>query len=207
MDDLLQQIAQYGYPGLFAALVLGIAGLPIPDETLLVFCGYLISKGTMHIVFTWLTAFAGSCSGITVSYWIGRSAGHGFVHRYGRYVHFTEDRLLKVQSWFDRIGHWLLTIGYFIPGVRHFTAIVAGMSGLPYRSLALYAYPGALLWVSTFLTVGYVLGERWKQVFDAIHNEIVVAALVIVVIGGLSWRFASRRKARAAMENLNRPPG
>jgi membrane protein DedA with SNARE-associated domain len=196
MDDLLQKIAQYGYPGLFAALVLGIAGLPIPDETLLVFCGYLISKGAMHIVLTWLTAFAGSCSGITVSYWIGRSAGHGFVHRYGRYIHFTEDRLVKVQNWFDRIGHWLLTIGYFIPGVRHFTAIVAGMSGLPYRSLALYAYPGALLWVSTFLTIGYVLGEKWKQVFDAIHHEIVLAALVIVVVGGLAWRFASRRKAK-----------
>jgi membrane protein DedA with SNARE-associated domain len=194
MDDLLEKISQYGYPGLFAALVLGIAGLPIPDETLLVFCGFLSAKGTMHIALTWLTALCGSCCGITVSYWIGRSAGHGFVHRYGRYIHFTEDRLAQILNWFDRIGHWLLTIGYYIPGVRHFTALVAGMSGLPYKSFAAYAYPGALIWVSTFISLGYFLEDRWRQVFEGVHRNILIAVLIIAAVGWLVWRLISRRK-------------
>jgi membrane protein DedA with SNARE-associated domain len=195
MDPLLQKIAEYGYVGLFAALVFGIAGLPIPDETLLVFSGYLIARGSMHPLLTWITAAVGSMSGITVSYWIGRSAGYGFVHRYGRYIHFTEERLVYIHQWFDRVGHWLLTIGYYIPGVRHFTALVAGMSGMGFRSFAAYAYSGAMIWVSTFLTIGYVLGERWKQVFETLHREIVLVIVAGAAIAWLGWFLHSRRKS------------
>jgi membrane protein DedA with SNARE-associated domain len=194
MNDLLFKIAQYGYGGLFAALILGIIGLPIPDETILVFCGYLAAKGDMRLLFTWLTALAGSTGGITLSYWVGRSAGHEVIRRYGRYIHFTEDRLAQVLHWFDRMGRWLLTIGYYIPGVRHFTALVAGMSGLPYRSFALYAYPGALLWVSTFIGLGYILKERWEAVFHVIHRNITVAVILVVVIGLAVWLLRTRRK-------------
>jgi len=52
-------------------LILGIVGLPVPDETLLVFCGYLISTGKLGMTETYFAALAGSCCGITVSYFIG----------------------------------------------------------------------------------------------------------------------------------------
>jgi membrane protein DedA with SNARE-associated domain len=200
MDDLLQKISQYGYAGLFVALVLGIVGLPVPDETLLVFFGYLASRGSMHLGLTWLTALIGSTSGISVSYWIGRSAGYGFVHRYGRYIHFTEDRLSQILRWFDKIGHWLLTIGYYIPGVRHCTALVAGMSGMKYSSFATYAYPGALLWVSTFVSLGYFLGEKWKSAFGGVHRDIVIGAVAVAGIGWLVWTIVSRRKTAASAQ-------
>jgi membrane protein DedA with SNARE-associated domain len=194
MDQILEKIAHYGYPGLFAALVLGIAGLPIPDETLLVFCGYLVARGSMHPLLTWTTAVLGSMSGITVSYWIGRLAGYEAVHRFGRYVHLTEDRLLRVHQWFDRIGHWLLTIGYYIPGVRHFTALVAGMSGMSYRSFAAFAYSGALLWATTFLSIGYVLGDRWKEVFEGLHQQMLIVIVAGTLVFWLIWYIAGRRK-------------
>jgi membrane protein DedA with SNARE-associated domain len=198
MDDLLIKISQYGYPGLFAALMFGIVGLPIPDETLLVFFGYLVSKGTMHILLTWLTAVAGSVSGITSSYLIGRYAGLAFVHRYGRYIHLTEERLTRVHRWFDQIGHWLLTVGYFIPGVRHVTALVAGMSCMDYRSFALFAYPGAVIWVSTFLGIGYLVGDNWQKVLDSVHSDIMlIVVAVVVVIGGVwYWHWRRQRSRR-----------
>jgi membrane protein DedA with SNARE-associated domain len=198
MDDLLQKISQYGYPGLFIALILGIVGLPVPDETLLMFFGYLASRGSVHPGLTWLTALVGSMCGISGSYYIGRSAGYGFVHRYGRYVHFTEDKLARVLRWFDHIGHWLLTFGYFVPGVRHFTALVAGMSRVPYRSFALYAYPGALLWVTTFVGIGYYVGAHWKQAFEGIHRYILIAIIAAAVLGWVVWMVRSRRNAPAS---------
>jgi membrane protein DedA with SNARE-associated domain len=194
MDDLPAMISQYGYPGLFAALMFGIVGLPIPDETLLVFFGYLASKGSMHLGLTWVTAVAGSSCGITLSYLIGRYGGFAFVHRYGRYVHLSEDRMMRVQRWFDRVGHWLLTIGYFIPGVRHLTALVAGTSCISYKSFALFAYPGAVIWVTTFLGIGYLVGDKWEQVFSSTQNEITTAVVVLVLIAGGAWYWYSRRK-------------
>jgi len=194
MDIILNWISQYGYGGIFVLLALGIVGLPVPDETLLVFCGYLISKGRLHPLLGWLSAAGGSLSGISLSYLIGRTAGHGFVHRYGRYIHFTEDRLVQVNRWFNHLGHWLLTFGYFILGVRHFTALVAGMSQLRYRTFAAYAYPGGVLWVTTFLALGYYLGENWKIVIEVIHRYLALITVVVIAAGAIWWFRRSRAK-------------
>src|ERR1700722_17365471 len=158
MSHVFAWIAQYGYGAIFLLLTLGVVGLPVPDETLLVFCGYLISKGTMHAIPAWCCAWGGSWCGISLSYTIGRPLGVGVVTRYGKYLHITEERLNKVHHWFDRVGHWALFIGYYIAGLRHFTAIVAGMSKLRFPSFMAYAWSGGALWVTTFLTLGYFLG-------------------------------------------------
>ena len=175
-------IATYGYGVVFLALVGGIVGLPIPDETLLVYCGYLISRGTMHAVPAWCCALAGSWCGITLSYTIGRTLGLGFVHRFGKYVHITQQRLDVVHKWFDRIGHWALLVGYYIAGVRHFTAFVAGTSELRFVSFASFAWTGGVLWVSTFLTLGYYLGENWQRIFETIHHYIVYLSIGVILI-------------------------
>jgi len=95
----------------------------------------------------WLTAWAGAVSGITLSYYIGRTLGMGFIHKYGKYIHVTPEKMDKVRVWFDKLGHWVLVIGYYIAGVRHFSAMVAGTSGLTYPHFAVFAYGGALIWV------------------------------------------------------------
>lgn len=202
MDDILHWLSQFGYIGLFAALVFGIAGLPIPDETLLVFFGYLVSRGKMHPALTWLTALAGSMGGISLSYTIGRVVGYRFVHRYGRYVHLTDERLRQIQQWFDRIGHWLLTIGYFLPGIRHFTALVAGMSEMKFRSFALFAYPGAVLWITTFLALGYFLGDQWEVVFNHLHQQMTLVTIVLSVVAVAVWYWKKRRKQKSDRRSL-----
>jgi membrane protein DedA with SNARE-associated domain len=180
MESVFAWVATYGYVALFFLLVLGIVGLPIPDETLLVFSGYLISGGHLHPAGAFLTAMAGSWCGITLSYIIGRTLGLGFVHRFGKYIHITEARLAKVHQWFDRLGHWALFAGYFIAGVRHFTAIVAGTSKLEYRSFAAYAYSGGAVWSATFLTLGYFVGENWRKIAESLHEYVLYASIVLI---------------------------
>ncbi|HKC10930.1 MAG TPA: DedA family protein, partial [Vicinamibacteria bacterium] len=69
----MQWIAHYGYVAIFSLLVLGIIGLPIPDETLLLFVGYLIYKGQLRAIPSLASAFLGSLCGITLSYAVGRT--------------------------------------------------------------------------------------------------------------------------------------
>jgi membrane protein DedA with SNARE-associated domain len=193
MEFLLDWISTYGYGAIFALLVLGIVGLPVPDETLMVFCGYLVSTGRLRPVPALIAAFSGSVCGITVSYLIGRTLGLGFVHRYGRYIHVTEARLERVHAWFNRIGHWALFIGYYIAGVRHFTAIIAGTSCLEMRSFALYAYSGAFVWVCTFLGLGYWFGEHWREVYSTVHRHLLVISAVVIVIAVVYVLYRRRR--------------
>jgi membrane protein DedA with SNARE-associated domain len=195
-QHILAWITEYGYAAIVALLMLGIVGLPVPDETLLTFTGYLVFRGTFRLPLAFAAAFAGSACGITVSYSLGRIFGLKLIHRYGRYVRIREDHVEKAHAWFRKAGHWSLTFGYFIPGVRHLTAYAAGMSALEAPQFALFAYLGACLWVSAFLSLGYFLGDRWESVEHNIHHYLVYLTLagVIALAGYFVWR---KHQARA----------
>src|SRR5260370_7158655 len=119
-QQVLAWITQYGYIAIFSLLVLGIVGLPVPDETLLTFTGYLVYQGHLSLPLAFLSAFAGSASGITLSYILGPTFGLKLIHRYGRYLRITEDHLEKAHAWFRRPGHWSLPFPYFLPRLRPF---------------------------------------------------------------------------------------
>jgi membrane protein DedA with SNARE-associated domain len=195
MEWLLAWLSAHGYSGLFFLLMLGILGLPIPDETLLVFCGYLIYKGRLLAAPAFVFGFAGSVCGITLSYFLGRKFSRQVIYRYGKYLWITAKHVEDVTRWFHRFGACLLSVGYFIPGVRHFTALVAGMSRLSIRRFAVFAYPGAAVWVATFLTLGYCFGDGWEHTSDVVHRVSLIAAGVLA-LGVLVAVFARRLRAR-----------
>jgi membrane protein DedA with SNARE-associated domain len=196
MGGVFDWIVLHGPGALFLLLLLGVVGLPIPDETLLVFCGYLISKGKLNPVETFLAGVAGTWCGISLSYTIGRTFGIGVIHRFGKYLHITEERLAKVNHWFDKIGHWALFVGYFIAGVRHFTAIVAGISRLRFAYFAMYAWSGGVFWVASFLTLGYFLGERWKEVAELVHKYVLEGSLILIVAAAVVYYVRFRRRSQ-----------
>lgn len=177
MELVNEWIAQYGYAGIFSLLVLGIVGLPVPDETLLVFSGYLVYRGQLHLLPTIAAAFLGSLCGISVSYTLGRLTGYFFIEKYGSKVHIKMERVHQVREWFRRLGRFALTFGYFIPGVRHLTAYVAGASELEAPVFALFAYAGALLWSTSFILLGYFLGEQWNRVSGQVHRYLAIGGL------------------------------
>lgn len=191
---VLAWITQYGYLAIFSLLVLGIVGLPVPDETLLTFTGYLVFKRHLSLPLAFAAALAGSSSGITISYWLGRTFGLKLIHRYGKYLRIRESHLDRAHAFFERAGHWSLTFGYFVPGVRHFTAYAAGIAGLEFPRFALFAYSGAVLWVSAFLTLGYSLGDRWEVVEREIHHYLLALAIALAMALGayLVWRWRRR---------------
>jgi membrane protein DedA with SNARE-associated domain len=195
MEIVQHWIAEYGYAGIFSLLVLGIVGLPVPDETLLAFAGYMIFQGRLRPVPTFLSALAGSMCGITLSYFVGRLTGYVLIEKYGPKLHIRMERVQMVHDWFRRIGRFTLTFGYFVPGVRHLTAYVAGASELEYPVFALFAYVGAVLWAGTFLSLGYFLGEQWTRLPGAMHRYAFIGAALAAAaaLAYLLWR--RRRRA------------
>lgn len=187
MQSILLWLSHYGYPALFSLLMFGIVGLPAPDETLLTFCGFLIYSGRLHFGWTFLAGFLGSVSGISISYTLGSRFARLVFERFGKYIGLTQERIFAVEKMFGRYGPILLTVGYFIPGVRHFTAVVAGMSGLRYPKFAFFAYAGAALWVGTFLSLGYIFGERWQHTSEVVHRYTLIACGIMAAILAIIW--------------------
>ena len=187
MEMISDWIGQYGYFGLFTLLLLGIVGLPIPDETLLTFAGYLIFKQKLQFHYTFLAAFLGSICGISLSYWLGHSVGLYLIHKYGHRFFITSEKLDRAHRWFNRWGRWSLVFGYFIPGVRHFTAYIAGATRLEWPVFALYAYAGGIIWASTFILLGYFLGEQWQIVLDRLQANLMEGTLLVLALVMIIW--------------------
>jgi membrane protein DedA with SNARE-associated domain len=189
---LFDWLVRYGTPVLFFAQAFGIFGVPIPDELLLTVAGVLVRRGQLHGGTTIAAAVSGCIAGITISYVLGRTVGLSAFHRLSARH---EEAFARAQRWFRRFGGWLLAFGYFIPGVRHVTAIAAGSAPLEYGTFASYAYPGAVLWCSVFLMVGYVAGDEWQRALSAARSHATLAALlVLLLVGGyLLSTIASRR--------------
>jgi membrane protein DedA with SNARE-associated domain len=181
-ETLTYWLTQYGSFALFGLLALGIILLPIPDETLLILAGVFASKGKLLLLPTIIASFAGSMCGITVSFLLGAGFGKYLINHYGGWIGFTQSKRDMVYSWFKRYGKWTLVFGYFIPGVRHLTGVLAGMGKLEYPQFALFAYSGAAIWASTFLSLGYFLGDYWVQMIENLEISSDTLLLVFLVI-------------------------
>ena len=196
MDTGFEWVTRYGYAGIFLLLMLGIVGLPVPDETLLTFVGYLSFKGELALLPSMAAAFLGSSTGISLSYGIGRFAGSQVVAKLAPVLHLSPEHLASGQVWLQRWGKYALIIAYFVPGVRHLVAMLAGASNLPLHVFAPFAYCGALLWSTTFIAIGYGLGEEWEQLSPLVHRTVVIVA-VAVVLAILVGLFIMRRRGRS----------
>jgi membrane protein DedA with SNARE-associated domain len=107
-----------------------------------------------------------------------------------------------MQAWYTRHGKYTLLVGYFLPGVRHLTAYVAGWSKLPLPTFALFAATGGLCWSSTCIIVGYGLGNEWKRWSGSVHRLGALASVLVLVATALVILIVRRR----ARSNGDRPP-
>jgi membrane protein DedA with SNARE-associated domain len=183
---LTRWLITYGAPVLFLAQALGIVGLPIPDELLLTIAGTLIAKGLLRTPSVVVATTGGCLTGITLSYVLGRGVGLPFLHaRLGGHRQAFD----RAERWFQRFGVWLLAFGYFIPGVRHVTAITAGSTGVGYRRFALFAYVGGVVWCSVFLVLGYYAGDRWREAASTMRSHLALVA-TLAAVGGAVYALA-----------------
>lgn len=195
MENVLAWIAQYGYFALFALLAFGVVGVPVPDEALLMFAGFLCWQERMDLGVSLVVGFTSSICGVSLTYLLGRTLGLWLVERYGWVLHITPARLERVNQWFARYGRWTLAAGYFIPGLRQAVPYAAGMTGTGVWTFSLYAFSGGLMWVLVFLMLGYVLGPQWQAVLcwvqrghTALIVLIAVTILLYLTIRVLTWR-------------------
>ncbi len=198
MQNLDLFIAHYGYIAIFGLLMLGIVGPLIPDETILVLAGIAVHRGQLDYGNVITTAFAGSLCGITLSYLLGRSGIILLLERYEPMRRWIRRHMPQVEMWYRRYGKWTLFFGYFIAGVRHFTALAAGLSRVKVSTFAAYAYPGGFVWVFCFVSIGYYLGAEWEKLLSRFHRggAIAVAVLVAIALGG--W-WLRRRNAEGRL--------
>jgi len=182
MSYLISLFEQHSYLILFIGIFLELMALPISGELLMSYAGFFVYQGKMDYILAILTVFLSAGAGITLTYWIGKAGGYKLIERYGKYVHLGPERYKKIAAWFERSGSKLLVFAYFIPGVRHFTGYVSGVSKIPFKKFIIPAYTGAFLWGICFITLGKVLGPKWDTFHQAASKYLIIFLIVLAVL-------------------------
>jgi membrane protein DedA with SNARE-associated domain len=196
LELLKEWILEFGYLAMYGFLAVGIIGLPVPDEILMTFIGYLTSLNWFSYSLSIAVCFSGSMTGMLVSYAIGHKVGKPFLTRYGKWIKLTPKRLDKAEEWFRRFGLWTVTFGYFVPGVRHFTCYLAGISGVRIWRYIAYAGSGALVWTVTFITLGRFIGHNLDFAMKVVHRYIGIGVGAVAVIACLAALIVLRNRKR-----------
>uniref|UniRef100_A0A7U3YHJ4 SNARE associated Golgi protein-related protein n=1 Tax=Geobacillus sp. (strain Y4.1MC1) TaxID=581103 RepID=A0A7U3YHJ4_GEOS0 len=190
-------ITHFGYIGIMIVLMLGIVGMPIPDELLLTYIGYQISTGVMSYPIAFVFSLIGAITGISISYLLGVKLGLPFLRKVGPTIHITDKRMEQTKMLFAKLGPAVLFICYFIPGVRHVAAFLAGANTYGWKKFAVYAYSGAFVWIFTFLAIGNYLGENWmmmKQYMDKYRAFFIVTFIFLICLLTFSWYYQQKKK-------------
>lgn len=198
MIDVERWLAAGGL-AILAAVVFAESGLLIgfflPGDTLLFVAGFLSSNAGGHVLpalpVTAGVAFVAAAAGDQVGFLIGRRVGPGLFKRPQSRL-FNPTNVIRAQSFFDRRGPSAVVVARFIPVVRTFTPIVAGIGNMRYRTFLAYNLIGAALWGVGVTTLGYYLGE-----IQLIKDNLDYAAIVILVVSLTPIALEYRRHRRA----------
>jgi membrane protein DedA with SNARE-associated domain len=186
-------------------MTLGVVGLALPDEAILSFAGFLSSRNHLLLFPTLIAAFTGTISGISISFFVGQRFGGKIIIKIANRFHITEEKLEQNNNWLKKYGNWLFFFGYFIPVVKHLTAITAGSAKIKYSVFALYAYAGGLFWSFTFVLLGYYFGKKWTKLVERIHGNIllIILAGILIIAIWIIYKYISSRKKKTYSETKN----
>jgi membrane protein DedA with SNARE-associated domain len=183
----LAHLAEAYGPSLIGVVVaLEAMGLPLPSETLLIAAAAAL--GTTHrpgIAWLIVSASAGAIIGDNVGYWVGYTLGWRALHRWGRHVGLSADRLTLGAWLFRRHGGTVVFFGRFIAVLRTLAAVLAGANRMSWRWFLLCNAAGGILWASLYGLGAYWLGAAVKHVAGPAGIALGIVALAVIV--AVAW--------------------
>jgi membrane-associated protein len=180
MNELLPYIEAAGYIGIFAIIFVEsglLIGVIFPGDTLIFAAGLLASKGYFNIELILLVIFVAAVTGDSVGYWIGKKFGTKLFKRDDSFL-FKKEYVTRAQHFFEKHGKKTIVLARYIPIVRTFAPVLAGVGNMNYKTFLTYNIVGGLLWTLSLGLAGYFLGER----VDNIDKYVLPIVLGIVVL-------------------------
>ena len=158
-------------------------GFFLPGDYLLFLAGMFVATNKLDVSIYVLIAglITAAVAGNFVGYWFGKKTGPVLYQRNDS-IFFKKRFLRAAEVYYKKQGAFALIMGRFIPIVRTFAPIIAGIVRLDFRKFALYNIIGAFLWISSLTLLGFFLGRRFEKEIDDYLLYIIVGFIVITTI-------------------------
>jgi membrane protein DedA with SNARE-associated domain len=175
-----------GYVGAGALMALESMIAPVPSEAVMPFVGFQVADGKWNPWLAMVSTSIGSIVGSLLSYWLGYYGGKPLVLKVGRFLLLNQRDLQMTENFFHRkSGIVTIFIARFVPVVRHFISIPAGIGKTPMIPFLLVTFIGSTAWNGFLLLCGMKLREHWPTVQQYSHQVDIVIVLFILI--ALVW--------------------
>ncbi|WBB73923.1 VTT domain-containing protein [Micromonospora sp. WMMD1128] len=202
-------ISTFGLIGILAIVFAEsglLIGLFLPGDSLLFTAGLLVADGRYLHQPLWLVCLLAAVAAV-----IGDQAGYLFGKRVGPSLFrrpnsrlFKQENVRRADAFFARYGARSIVLARFVPIVRTFTPVIAGVSRMHYRAFVTYSVLGGVLWGTGVTVLGYFLGQIS---FVASHIELILIAIVLISVLpiGIQLLRSRHRSATASVDATAAP--
>ena len=203
LSELVQWAGLFGLAAIIFSETGLLVGVFLPGDSLLVTAGLFAARGYLNVYhLAPLLTLAAIC-GNSLGYFIGRTTGPRIFNRENS-LFFNKKHAMRAHAFYEKHGRKTIVLAQFMPIIRTFSPVIAGVGGMKFRHFMTFNIIGAIVWIWSMLWVGYFLG-RYIPGIDQ-HIEIVIVIVVFLsilpgLIGGYRARRAKRYPGAPAVES------
>ncbi len=205
--DLKQLIMTTGYAGIFG-MVFAESGLLVgflfPGDSLLITAGLLASQGYLNIAILLVGGTISAVAGDSVGYWFGKKTGPKIFKKEDSLI-FHKENIVRANQFYEKHGGKTIILARFMPFIRTFAPIVAGVGTMHYRKFLSFNVFGGLFWVATTVLGGYLLGNSIPNI-DRYFLFIIAGVILVSSAPGVYHLWKEYRKPLIAkLKKLLKP--
>ncbi|MCL5256251.1 MAG: DedA family protein [Chloroflexi bacterium] len=202
VDFLRNLIQSVGWVGVVVAMAIESACIPLPSEVTMPLAGWMLVRdlglGPWNLLWAGFYGAVGCTIGSAIAYWVGALGGRPLVERYGKYVLISTHHLETADRWFARWGQATAFFSRLLPVVRTFISFPAGVTRMNFPKFLLYSFLGSFPWSLGLAYAGYLTGEHWEDIRNAMRPfDLPIAAIIVLLIVFFIYRnlrFRGRRQ-------------
>lgn len=195
LPELIQTIGLIGIIAIVFAESGLLIGFFLPGDSMLFTAGFLASQHVFNIWYLLIGCFIAAVAGDSVGYWFGKKVGPKLFAKDDSFL-FHKKNLLKAQQFYEKHGRKTIILARFLPVVRTFAPIVAGIGDMHYKTFLAFNIIGGFLWSIGVTTAGYYLGRIIPR--DEIDTYLlpIVLGIIIISVAPTLWHVFKDKQQR-----------
>lgn len=206
MDFLIQWVlavtADMGYIGVVFLMAIESSFVPLPSEVIIPPAAYLAALGQMNIYLIIICGVIGSLIGACFNYFLALTLGRKIIYalankKIAKLFFINEEKIKKVEDYFNENSSSSTFLGRLIPGVRHLISIPAGFSQMNFRKFIFYTTLGSFIWVTVLAVLGYFFGAN-QSVSEKYYKQFSILLIFVGLLFGLYllWKWRNNKSKK-----------
>lgn len=194
--SIIENLSKLGHLGIFIAMSIESACIPLPSEITLPLAGYMVYLQKATLLSMTFVSTLGCLFGSLFAYTVGYYGGRPFIKKYGKYILISEKDIDKADKFFEKRGQATIFFGRMLPVIRTFISLPAGIARMNVFKFTILSVLGSLPWCFLFIFLGKKFGENYSKVENYFKNlnYVVIIGVIALVVFFVLWKVKENKK-------------